>query len=349
MDTDETDSGPVLPLGSVEAPSKATSESVTLSSSPLTSKFYFIYNSLVTVTLLPLTIIIASIQLFSFLYKYAFSRKSLEGKIVLLTGASSGLGEALAKALYQEGCRLILASRNTRALEKCRLKLLTLRRENVYPPTILNLDLSKIHELPQKAQQALSIYGNIDILINNAGISYRGEIINTQIDVDMELMNVNYFGQVNLTKHILPSMIENNNGNIVMIGSVQGRIGIPFRSAYAASKHALQAFSDCLRAEVKSYGINVTVINPGYIRTNLSLNAVTGDGSRYGILDATTASGMDPDVAATKIIQAIKSNKKELLLCPLQPRVALHLRNCCPSSYHCLMAWRAKKEKQKNL
>lgn len=129
---------------------------------------------------------------------------SLEGKVVLITGASSGLGESLAQCLYKEGCRLIVAARRYAELERVRDQLLGsgLRRGNVYPPVIIQLDLQDLENLPDKMRTVLGVYGHIDILINNAGISYRGEVIDTNIDVDMKIMKVNYFGTVALTKGI---------------------------------------------------------------------------------------------------------------------------------------------------
>lgn len=128
----------------------------------------------------------------------------------------------------------------------------------------------------------LSIANHIDILVNNAGISCRGNVLTTDLEVYQQLMLTNFFGQVALTKAILPSMVDKRSGHIVVVSSVQGVMAIPSRSAYAASKHATQAFFDSLRAEVADYNVNVTVVSPGYIKTELSLNALTGSGGKYG-------------------------------------------------------------------
>lgn len=132
------------------------------------------------------------------------------------------------------------------------------------------------------AQQALSIHNGIDILINNGGISVRANALDASLDIDLKVMTVNYFGTVALTKSIAKSMIHRGNGHVVFISSVQGKIALPQRSAYSASKHALQAFADSLRAEVAAKGVKVTCISPGYIQTQLSMNALTANGEKYG-------------------------------------------------------------------
>nr|CAG4643260.1 EOG090X07KM [Ilyocryptus agilis] len=273
-------------------------------------------------------------------------RVSLEGKVVLITGASSGLGEALARCFYREGCRLIIASRRHTELERVRNQLMgsSCRVSNdIYPPVVVQLDLENAQALKDKINTILAIYGHVDILVNNAGISYRGEATSTDIDVDVKLMNVNYFGTVALTKAILPSMIERKTGHIVMIGSLQAKLAIPFRSAYGASKHALQAFSDSLRAEMKPEGVLVTVANPGYIRTSLSLNAVTSKGEKYGQMDETTESGWDPADVAEDIVKAVKEKKKEVMICSIFYRLAVYLRILLPTAFFAIMARRAAK------
>ncbi|KAL0120226.1 hypothetical protein PUN28_008111 [Cardiocondyla obscurior] len=201
----------------------------------------------------------------------------------MITGASSGLGEALAHTFYSVGCRIILVSRRKKELERVKNDLMnTHQTVPTYPPVILELDLTEINNLKDEVIKAIMIHGRIDILINNAGISYRGEVIDTNVDVDIKVMLSNYFSQVALSKIVLPYMIEQQSGHIIGVSSVQGRIAIPFRSAYAASKHALQAWYDTARAELSDKNIKFTVVSPGYIKTALSLNAVTGDGQVYG-------------------------------------------------------------------
>lgn len=181
----------------------------------------------------------------------------------------------------------------------------------------------------------------------------------------MKIMLVNYFGLVALTKAVLPSMVKRKEGHVVAISSVQGLIGIPYRSAYAASKHALQGFCDSLRAEVAAHNIKVTVISPGYIRTKLSINALTGDGKQYGgmcveiglicfllkllwivlfvVMDTTTAEGYEPETVADISLKAVIQEQKELLVSSLSPRLAIALRHFFPWLYFRIMEIRAKK------
>uniref|UniRef100_A0A1B6CN93 Ketoreductase domain-containing protein n=1 Tax=Clastoptera arizonana TaxID=38151 RepID=A0A1B6CN93_9HEMI len=280
------------------------------------------------------------------IFQYKKMKENLKGKVVLITGASSGLGEALAHAFYKAGCRLILAARREAQLERVKKDLLSLHPTLLtHPPVIIPIDLSKIEEIPSHIEKIKAIFGHVDILINNAGISFRGDILSTKLDVDKNVMNVNYFGQIALTKALLSSMIDRRSGHIVAVSSVQGRISIPHRSAYAASKHALQAFCDCLRAEVAQYKINVTVVSPGYIRTNLSLNALTSSGQQYGVTDESTASGYSPDKVADDILSAVIRKKPELILSETTPRLAIYLRTFFPSLYFYIMKNRAKRLK----
>ncbi|KAI1285989.1 Dehydrogenase/reductase SDR family protein 7-like [Halotydeus destructor] len=272
--------------------------------------------------------------------RYSLSKKSLHGKVVLITGASSGLGEALAEVFSDAGCRLVLAARRIPELERVRDKL---TKDGCDPPRVIQMDLSNLQDTSEKAKEAIKFYGHIDILINNAGMSYRGKVNETKVDVDMQLMLVNYFGQVALTKAILPSMVENRNGTIVAISSIQGKLAIPFRSAYAASKHAFQAFFDTLRSEVSTDGINVCVVSPGYINTNLSLNAVTGSGSSYGKMDSATESGMSSKAVASQVYNAVITGEKDLVIAPIHHKLMILIRACFPWLYFLIMRYRAKK------
>ncbi|XP_028691376.2 dehydrogenase/reductase SDR family member 7B isoform X6 [Macaca fascicularis] len=215
-----------------------------------------------------------------------------------------------------------------------------------HKPYLVTFDLTDPGAVVAAAAEILQCFGYVDILVNNAGISYRGTIMDTTVDVDKRVMETNYFGPVALTKALLPSMIKRRQGHIVAISSIQGKISIPFRSAYAASKHATQAFFDCLRAEMEQYEIEVTVISPGYIHTNLSVNAITADGSRYGVMDTTTAQGRSPVEVAHDVLAAVGKKKKDVILADLLPSLAIYLRTLAPGLFFSLMASRARKERK---
>ncbi|KAJ3653332.1 hypothetical protein Zmor_012589 [Zophobas morio] len=269
---------------------------------------------------------------------------ALLGKVVLITGASSGLGEALAHEFYKQGCQVVLCARRRQELERVRTELLqTHPTVPTIPPIVHPLDLSDINTLPSHVDKILAVTGKIDILINNGGISHRGSVLATQPDVDIKIMLTNYFGSAALTKAVLPSMIKNKSGHVVFISSIQGLMALPERSAYSASKHAMQAFSDSLRAEVAIHNISVTVVSAGYIKTELSRNALTGSGGKHGEMDAATESGYAPGYVATEVGRAVVQKKKEILISTLVPRIGVFLRKYLPSVYFYVMEKRAQK------
>ncbi|KAL3282579.1 hypothetical protein HHI36_005754 [Cryptolaemus montrouzieri] len=268
----------------------------------------------------------------------------LQSKVVVITGASSGLGEALAHEFYRGGCQVVLCARRRQELDRVRADLLNSPCSgSSHPPVIMPLDLSDINSLPSVVQKILSITGQIDILVNNGGISNRGSVIDTKPDVDIKVMLVNYFGSIALTKAVLPSMMKRREGNIVFVSSIQGLVALPDRSSYGASKHALQAFADSLRAEVATYNISVTIISPGYVKTQLSLNALTATGDKHGVTDPNTENGYSAEYVSEKILNAVVQKKKEVVIAGVLPRVAIMLRKFLPSVYFYVMSKRATK------
>ncbi|XP_060518877.1 dehydrogenase/reductase SDR family protein 7-like isoform X2 [Cylas formicarius] len=274
----------------------------------------------------------------------------LVGKVVVITGASSGLGEALAHEFYKHGCLVVLCARRRQELERVREDLLhTHSNMTTYPPVIMPLDLGDIRELPRHVEKILAITGKIDILVNNGGCSSRGSVLDTSIEVDEKIMLVNYFGTVAMTKAVLKDMVARREGHIVFVSSVQGLIAIPERSSYSASKHAMQAFSDSLRAEVAAHDLSVTTVSPGYVRTKLSENALAGNGSAYGRTDEATASGYSPEYVAARIVRAVVRNEKEAVICPLLPRIVIFARKLLPFLYFYVMQRRARASSLKAL
>ncbi|CAG0891297.1 unnamed protein product [Darwinula stevensoni] len=309
-----------------------------------------IWNSLkgLSRTLGPFLIIPMILYRFIIAWRERQNRHLLYGKVVMVTGASSGIGEALAGEFYRAGCKVILAARRENELERVRKSILTSHCTlPAFPPVVLSLDLSDLNTLASKVDVAKCIHGRIDILVNNGGTSFRGQVCDTELDVDIKVLLVNYLGQVALTKAVLPVMLSQGEGHIVMVSSIQGRIAIPQRSCYAASKHALQAFSDCLRAEVEERNVKVTVVNPGYVHTNLSLNALTAKGSCHGVMDETTAEGMSPEEVAREIVAAVVMRKREVTVATFLPKVAVWIRTLFPSLYFYIMRNRAARLREK--
>jgi dehydrogenase/reductase SDR family protein 7B len=228
-------------------------------------------------------------------------------KVVWITGASSGIGEALALAWSREGARLVLTARNQSELERVRAACAGAERHLVVP-----LDLTDFGAMPAAVAAVLEKMGHVDILVHSGGVSQRSLVQETSLATDRAIMEVNYFGTIGLTKAVLPSMLARRSGHIVPISSVVGHVGVPLRSAYAGSKHALHGFFDALRAETEKDGIRVTIVCPGYIRTNVSTNALRGDGSAYGKTDETHVRAMSAERAAPKIISGVAAGKEEV-------------------------------------
>ncbi|XP_052514041.1 dehydrogenase/reductase SDR family member 7B isoform X2 [Budorcas taxicolor] len=297
-----------------------------------------------------LPLLLGCVGLFSLfrLLQWLRMKAYIRNAVVVITGATSGLGRECARVFHAAGARLVLCGRNAEALEELSRELAASRAPEVqtHKPYTVAFDLADPGAIAGAASEILQCFGHVDVLINNAGISYRGAIVDTSPDVDKRVMETNYFGPVALTKALLPAMIRRRQGHVVAISSIQGKISLPFRSAYAASKHATQAFFDCLRAEVEQHDIEVTVISPGYIHTNLSLNAVTADGSKYGVMDETTAQGRSPVQVAQDILAALGKKKKDVVLADLMPSLAVYLRTLAPGLFFRLMASRARKERK---
>jgi short-subunit dehydrogenase len=230
-------------------------------------------------------------------------------KVVWITGASSGIGAALARESARRGARVVLSARNVEALESVAAECGGRDRTLVLP-----MDVTHFDECGALVSSVLARFSRIDVLILNAGISQRGRAIDTSLAVDQAIFNTNFFGPVALTKAVLPTMLSQKSGHIVVVSSLVGKFGTPLRSSYAASKHALQGFYDALRAEVWRDNIAVTIVLPGFIRTEVSKNALKGDGSRHGEMDASTGAGMEPAVCASRALDAVAAGKEEVLI-----------------------------------
>ncbi|CDW52875.1 adh short domain containing protein [Trichuris trichiura] len=300
--------------------------------------------------MVPFTLAVAggvAYALYCYLSGLRQSRKYywLRNKVVLVTGASSGLGESLARQFYIQGCKVILAARN---LDKLRLIMGSIvdygaskvsNTVQLHEPSCYQVDLSSTDSIERFINDVLQKYPKIDVLVNNAGVSVRATCMNTTMQVHRQLMEVNYFGHVFLTHSLLDHGVELKS--IVCISSVQSLISIPDRSAYSASKHAFHAYFDCLRAELGDQGIQVLVVCPAYVRTQLSMNALDGHGKKHGRMDTATMKGMNPDKVAMLVVRALVNNEEELILAPARIRMAIPLRVIWPSLFFWLMRQRA--------
>ena len=228
-------------------------------------------------------------------------------KTVWITGASSGIGAELAKIYSHRGIKLILSSRNVSALE--RVKSECYHPENI---KILPIDLNDFYAAPALVKKAYNIFGRIDILINNAGVSQRSLILDTQFDVLKKLIEINYLGTVALSRALLPFFLKQGFGHYVVVSSVMGKYGSPFRSGYSAAKHALHGFFDVMRMEHQKDNINVTIICPGFVRTPIAINSLKGDGSVLGVDDLATRKGLKVEDFARKMVRSVDQKKWEV-------------------------------------
>jgi len=228
-------------------------------------------------------------------------------KIVWITGASSGIGEALVYAFNNVEAKLIISAR--REDELIRVKNNCKKNSEIF---ILPLDLLAHQTYKDKVKQVIEKFEKIDILVNNAGIGQRGLVKDTDFEVIKQIMDINFLGTVALTKEVLPLMLNQKCGKIVVMSSLTGKFGAPLRSAYSASKHALHGFFDTLRAETIEDNIDILLVCAGYVKTNISLNALTANGKPQNKMDDGQNNGMMPEILANKILKAISRNKKEL-------------------------------------
>jgi short-subunit dehydrogenase len=234
---------------------------------------------------------------------------NFDGQRVWITGASSGIGEALAGAFARAGARLVLSARRAGELERVRQGLPRADEHRV-----VAFDMADQEAVEAAAREVLAAGERLDVLVLNAGITQRSLARDTELAVDRRLFEVNFFGPVALAKTVLPALRAQGGGRLVVVSSLVGKIGTPLRSGYAASKHALHGFFESLRAEEHDAGIRVTMVLPGFIRTPLPVTALTGDGSPQGRMDRAQLEGMAPEDCAERIVRAVLRGRDEVLI-----------------------------------
>jgi dehydrogenase/reductase SDR family member 7B len=238
------------------------------------------------------------------------SKELFSGKVVWITGASSGIGEALVYEFIRNGAKTIISSNDPAELERVK-KECGERSANVI---IVPFDLSETSEIKEIVSRQMEESKNIDYLLNIGGISQRARIEETPVWLDRKIFEINYFGTIAVTKAILPYMIKQKSGHIVATSSISGRFGFPLRSAYSASKQALHGFFETLYLENKRNNIKTSVLIPGRVRTNISFHALNSEGKEHGKMDPGLAGGISPERAARIILRGIKRNQREILV-----------------------------------
>jgi short-subunit dehydrogenase len=252
-----------------------------------------------------------------------------ENKVVWITGASSGIGEALAYTFAKKGAKLVLSARRVEELERV--------AANCQLPTanylILPFDVSRHEAAEAKAKEVLNRFGQIDILVNNAGLSHWSKIKDMSMDVLKQIINTNFLGGAALTKAVLPSMLEKKKGQIVVISSILGKIITHKQAAYNASKHALHGFFDTLRAEYGGEGIKVLIVCPGFVNTNVAKNSLDRNGNPIGRNNKMIENGLDPMYVSDKILSAIESGKEEILLAGTKEKFGVLMKRFTPGLF----------------
>lgn len=258
-----------------------------------------------------------------------------EGRTVLLTGATSGLGYSLLRIIsLVRNCNIIIAGRSLKKLTS----LVSDLGDVSAHISAAKLDLeSSDSDIRESISVIYNIHGKIDVLLNCAGMGFRGKVVETVGDVDRRIMQVDYFGQIAVIKSLLQEWKQSGAcaWDIVQVGSVQGFVGIADRAPYSAAKHALVGFLDCLRAELDEYprpsARRVMLVAPGYIATNHSVNSITGSGSLYSEQDASTVSGYSPDYVARQILEGCAGGRRELIIADLKVKILLLIRSFFPA------------------
>lgn len=264
----------------------------------------------------------------------------VKDKIIWVTGASSGIGKELALQLATMGAKVIITARSEEALQ-------ALKTSVSFPDKILVLpfDLTNLEALPATVNKALAHFGGLNLLINNAGVSQRSLASETEVSVHRKLMEINYFATIALTQAVLPHFIAQKNGHIAVTSSLAGKFGFYQRSAYAASKFALHGYFETLRLEQEANNLKITILCPGGIKTNISANALDGDGNPYGKMSTLQEDGMPADQCAKQMIDAILAEKNEVVIGQGMEKISASLKGILPNLFWKIL----KKNKPKDM
>jgi len=254
---------------------------------------------------------------------------SLSNKVVWITGASSGLGKALAQECALQGAQVVLTARRVDELEKVRLSLTNPDRH-----ICVSADISNENQVRHAYEQVLNQKGRIDWLINNAGLSQRALIADTTMQTERAIMEVDYFSQVFLTKTVLPTFLKQKSGRIAFVSSVAGLLGTQYRASYSAAKAAIHMWANSLRAEVAQDGVDVSVIFPGFVKTNVSFNALDGAGKPQGHQDEAIENGLEPEVFAKTVVNALLNGEEYIVVGGTKEKLGVWMSRLSPSTLY---------------
>lgn len=249
----------------------------------------------------------------------------MKNKVAIITGATSGIGKALAIAFGKEGAKIVITGRNPENIEKTSQELTQLKIEHI----ALIADASIETDNQKMVEETIKKFGKIDVLINNAGMSMRAMFEDVELDVIRKLMDINFYGAVYATKYALPYILE-NKGSIVAISSINGHRGTPARTGYTASKFAMNGFFEALRTEVMYRGVHILVASPGFTESNIRKVAFDAQGNPQGESPRAEDKMMSSEEVAKRILYAVKKRKRDLIM-TTQGRLAVWLNKFFPS------------------
>lgn len=232
---------------------------------------------------------------------------SFEGKTAWITGASSGIGAALAGEWAKRGANIILSGRDESRLSAVANRLETETRT-------LPFDVRDEDAMQAATEEAIAWKGAVDIFVANAGISQRSPAVSTAMSVYRDIIDIDLTAQIAATQALLPHMTGRGSGRLLFISSIAGKVGVPMRTAYCAAKHGLIGYADALRGELSQSGVDVHVVCPGSVATDVSRNALTADGSARGRSDKVIDNGIAPEEAAKRIVDAVELNQREIIV-----------------------------------
>ncbi|XP_007522704.1 dehydrogenase/reductase SDR family member 7C [Erinaceus europaeus] len=293
--------------------------------------------------MLMLPLLLLAISGLLFIYQEVsrlWSKSAVQNKVVVITDAISGLGKECARVFHKGGARLVLCGRNWERLESLRDALTSAADPSkTFTPKLVLLDLSDISCVQDVAKEVLDCYGCVDILINNASMKMKGPAHKITLEFDKKIMDANYFGPITLTKVLLPNMISRRTGQIVLVNNIQGKIGIPFRTAYAASKHAVLGFFDCLRAEVEEYDVVVSTVSPTFIQSHHGQPSQRKwENSIWKFFFRKLTYGLHPAQVAEEVMSTVRRKKQEVFIANPIPKMAIYIRTFFPEFFFAVVA-----------
>ncbi|XP_006177009.1 dehydrogenase/reductase SDR family member 7C isoform X1 [Camelus ferus] len=294
--------------------------------------------------MLALPLLLLGISGLLFIYQEVsrlWSKSAVQNKVVVITDAISGLGKECARVFHTGGSRLVLCGKSWERLQSLYDALSSVAdpSKQTFTPKLVLLDLSDISCVQDVAKEVLDCYGCVDILINNASVKVKGPAHKISLELDKKIMDANYFGPITLTKALLPNMISRRTGQIVLVNNLQGKLGIPFRTAYAASKHAALGFFDCLRAEVEEYDVVVSTVSPAFIRSH---HVLPGQGnweaSVWKFFFRKLTYGVHPVDVAEEVMRTVRRKKQEVFMANPIPKAAVYIRTFFPEFFFAVVA-----------